>query len=134
MAPVLLVSQLLLAAPVLALTPTCQAELDKYAGARLGVIEKVNAFQKKRPTAKQACATFGDLVKAEAEMLKWMEDNLAWCQLPEPFVEEFKKSTAQGTKARAQVCTAAKKQQQQQGAAPRGPAPGSGVALPKGAL
>lgn len=121
----------------LALTPSCQADLDKYAGARLKVIERINAFQKKRPTAKAACGIFGELVKSEVEMLKWMEDNQAWCQLPDPFVADFKKGSEQGIKARGQVCAAAKKEAQmraQQGAAPRGPAPGSGVQLPKGAL
>ena len=120
-----------------ALTPACQADLDKYAGARLKVIERINAFQKKRPTAKAACGTFSELVKSEADMLKWMEDNMAWCQLPETFVTDFKKGSEQGIKARGQVCTAAKKEAQmraQQGAAPRGPAPGGGVQLPKGAL
>jgi hypothetical protein len=120
-----------------ALTPTCQADLDKYANARLKIIERINAFQKKRPTAKSACGTFSELVKSEADMLKWMEDNQAWCQLPEPFIADFKKGSEQGVKARGQVCTAAKKESQmraQQGAAPRGPSAGSGVQLPKGAL
>lgn len=117
-----------------ALTPTCQADLDKHASKRLEIIQKINGFQKKKPTAQAACATFGGLVKAEADMLKWMEDNTAWCQLPEPFVADFKKGTEQAVKARGQICTAAKRQAQQQNAAPRGPAPGSGVQLPKGAL
>lgn len=121
-----------LAAPAYALSASCQAELDTYGQARLQLIEKINGFAKKRPTAKQACAVFGDLVKSEADMLKWMEDNQAWCQLPEPFVVDFKKGTEQGAKARTQVCAAAKQQQQQR--APSGPAPGSGVRLPKGAL
>ena len=43
-------------------------------------------------------------------MLKWMEDNTAWCQLPEPFVADFKKGTEQAVKARGQICTAAKRQ------------------------
>ncbi|MCZ8262177.1 MAG: hypothetical protein O9333_18845 [Beijerinckiaceae bacterium] len=126
-----------LAAPAMALTPSCQAELDKYGATRLEVINKINGFQKKRPSAQQACGVFGQLVKAEAEMLKWMEDNQQWCSLPEPFVEDFRKNTQQGLKARGQVCTAAKKEAEAraQGAgAPRGPAPGSGVQLPKGAL
>ncbi len=127
----------LLSLPALALSPACQAELDRHGSARIEIINKINGFAKKRPTAKAACGVFGDLVKVEADMLKWMEDNQAWCQLPEPFVEDFKKGTEQGTKARTQVCTAAKKEAQmraQQGAAPRGPAPGSGIPLPKGAL
>ncbi|MCZ8182342.1 MAG: hypothetical protein O9322_05170 [Beijerinckiaceae bacterium] len=126
-----------LAGPALALTPSCQAELDKYGAARLEVINKINGFQKKRPSAQQACTVFGQLVKAEADMIKWMEDNQQWCSLPEPFVEDFRKNVQQGVKARGQVCTAAKKEAQaraQGGGVPRGPAPGSGVQLPKGAL
>lgn len=120
-----------------ALTPSCQAELDKHGTVRLDAINKINGFQKKRPTAQQACGVFGQLVKAEADMLKWMEDNQQWCQLPEPFVEDFRKNVQQGVKARGQVCTAAKKEAQaraQGGGVPRGPVPGSGVQLPKGAL
>lgn len=126
-----------LALPAMALTPSCQADLDKHGSARLEIINKINNFQKKRPTAQQACGIFGDLVKVEAEMLKWMEANQQWCQLPEPFIEDFRKNTQQGSKARGNVCAAAKKEAQmraQGGAAPRGPAPGSGVQLPKGAL
>ena len=115
------------------MTPSCQAELDKHASARLAVIEKINGFGKKRPTAQVACGTFGSLVKVEADMLKWMEDNQAWCRLPEAFVTSFKTGTAQAVKARTQVCTAAKRQAAQP-RQPRGPAPGSGVQLPKGAL
>lgn len=119
-----------------ALTPSCQAELDKHGGARLEVINKINGFQKKRPTAQQACGVFGQLVKVEADMLKWMQDNQQWCQLPEPFVEDFRKNTQQSVKARGNVCAAAKKEAQmrEQGGVPRGPAVGSGVQLPKGAL
>lgn len=122
-----------------AMTPSCQADLDKHGSARLEIINKINGFQKKRPTAQQACGVFGQLVKTEADMLKWMEDNQAWCQLPDSFVEDFRKGSQQAVKARGSVCTAAKKEAQMRaqgagGGAPRGPAPGSGVQLPKGAL
>lgn len=119
--------------PGLALTPSCQAELDKHGGERLKVIQRINNFKKTRTTPQQACNTFNDLVRAEAAMLKWMEENQTYCQLPEPFVEDFKKGTEQGTKFRQQICNAAKKQARQP-AAPRGPTIGGGVQLPKGAL
>jgi hypothetical protein len=115
-----------------ALTPSCQADLDKHGTARLEIIQKINTFNKKRPTAKQACGVFQSLVKVEADMLKWMEDNQAWCRLPEAFVADFKKGTSQGVKIRDQACSAARRPQQPR--APRGPAVGSGVQLPKGAL
>jgi hypothetical protein len=121
------------ALPAAALTPSCQADLDKHGTTRLSLIERINGFRKTKPTAKQACATFSELVKVEADMLKWMEDNKEWCQLPDPFVEDYRKGTTQGVKFRNQICTAAKRQATQQ-VAPRGPSPGSGVQLPKGAL
>lgn len=127
------------ASPALALTPSCQADLDKHAQSRLSVVERINKWGKKKPSAQQACSAFGDLVKVEGDMLKWMEDNMAWCQLPDALVEDFKKTAAQGVKVRGQACTAAKREaqmraQQQQGGGQRGPAVGGGVQLPKGAL
>jgi hypothetical protein len=116
-----------------ALTPSCQADLDKHGSARLEAVQKINAFGKKRPTPKQACSAFSDLVKIEADMLKWMQDNQDWCQLPEPLVTDFKKATAQAIKVRGQACTAARRPPQQRQATPRAPA-GGGVQLPKGAL
>lgn len=125
----------LLVGSAAAQTASCRADLDKHGQERLDVIQRINAFQKKRPTAKVACSAFNQLVAVEAKMLKWMEDNKEWCQIPEPFIEDFRKGTAQGVKARGQTCAAAKREAEGGGAAaPRGPAPGSGIPLPKGAL
>jgi hypothetical protein len=114
---------------------SCQAELDSLAQARLDVINRINGFNKKRPTARQACSVFGELVNAEAKMLKWMQENQDWCRLPDPLVTSFKDGSQQAVKARGQACTAAKREADGGGgAAPRGPAPGSGIRLPQGAL
>ncbi|MCA0401678.1 MAG: hypothetical protein LCH38_12785 [Proteobacteria bacterium] len=123
-------------APTFALTASCQAELDKNGAERLAVIQRINNFAKKRPTAKAACGTFNELVATEAKMLKWMEGNKDWCQLPDAFVEDFRKGTSNAVKARNQTCAAAKREAEGGGggAAPRGPRPGSGIPLPKGAL
>lgn len=129
----LVLGGVLISMPAAAMTPSCQAELDGHGQKRLEVINRINAWGKKRPTPKQVCSVFSELVTAEATMLKWMEDNQAWCQLPEAFVADFKKATQQSTKVRGQACTAAKRQARG-GGAPRGPAPGGGVRLPQGAL
>lgn len=120
-----------------AMSASCQQELDKHGTAREEAIQKINAFNKKRPTATAACGAFNNLTGIENAMLKWMVDNQTWCQLPDPFVEQFKQAVGQTTKVRGQVCTAAKKEKQmreQGGGAQRGPAVGGGVRLPQGAL
>ncbi len=122
------------ALPVQALTAACQADLDQHAQVRLKIIERINGFSKRRPTAQLACTTFGQLVESERKMLDWMEANREWCQLPETLIEDFKNATSQSGKARAQTCEAAKREASGQGSAPRQNVPGGGVSLPKGAL
>lgn len=120
-----------------AMTESCQNDLNKVGQGRLDAINRINAFKKKRPTATQACSAFGNLVSAEAKMIKWMEENKEWCQIPDPLIEDLKKSSAQGVKVRGQACSAAKKEAQMRaqaaaggGGAARRPA----VKLPQGAL
>jgi hypothetical protein len=135
--PGLLLLCLFAAAPAGAqqMPSSCQAELDSLGEARLKVINRINGFSKKRPTAQQACGAFGELVASEAKMLKWMQDNQDWCRLPEALIANFKEGSQQAVKARGQACTAAKRQASGGGgAAPRGPVPGGGVRLPQGAL
>lgn len=124
-------------APASALTASCQREMDQFSQAREGAVKRINSFNKRRPSASQACAAFGDLNNAETRMLKWMNDNQTWCQIPEQFIEQFKQATERTQKVRGQVCTAAKREREgavRQSGAPRGPSAGAGVRLPQGAL
>ena len=128
---------ILLALPAVAMPASCQEEFDKHGAAREAEIQKINAFNKKKPTATAACGAFNKLVSVEAAMLKWMTANQDWCQLPEPIVASLKEASEQSGKVRANICTAAKKEAQmreQGGAGQRAPAPGGGVRLPSGAL
>ena len=127
----------LMAGHAFAMPASCQQDLDKHGKAREEAIQKINAFNKKRPTATAACSAFSKLDGIENGMLKWMTDNQAWCQLPDHFVEQFKSAREQTGKVRGQVCTAAKKEQQMRreaGSARGAPPPGAGVRLPQGAL
>ena len=120
------------------LTPSCQADLDKHALAREAEIKRTNELSKKRTTATNFCAQIRKLTNVETAMLKWMTDNQDWCRLPDPLVTQFKDAVAQTDKAKANVCSAAAKEQKmmREGAAQQrgGPAVGGGVQLPKGAL
>lgn len=125
------------APPALAMTESCQNDLNKVAQGRLDAINRINTFRKKRPSATQACSAFGNLVSSEAKMLKWMEDNKEWCQIPEQLIEDLKKGAAQGQKVRNQACSAAKKEAQMRAQAASGGGGGArrpAVKLPQGAL
>jgi hypothetical protein len=126
----------MLAGPALAMPASCQADFQKYNNDRQVAVDRINAFNKKRPTAQAACAAFGNLTGAEARLIKWMTENKDWCQIPEAFFQQIQEAAGQTTKVRGQVCTAAKREAQgAAGGAPRGaPPPGAGVRLPQGAL
>ena len=123
-------------APAYAMPESCQKDLNKYAETRMGAINRINAFKGKRPTPTQACSAFGALVDSESKMIKWMEANKEWCQIPDALLADLKKNSAQGVKVRGQACSAAKKEAQmraQQGQGGGG-APRPAVRLPQGAL
>jgi hypothetical protein len=126
---------------------SCQTDFQKYMGPRMGLIQRINGFQRRRPTPQQACSTLNSLVAADARLIKWMGENKDWCQIPDSVVEQVQASSGQAVRARGQACNAVKQQaamiararaaqaraQAQQGGG--GPAPvGSGVRLPQGAL
>jgi hypothetical protein len=126
---------------------SCQGDFQKVMGPRQALIERINGFQKKRPTADQACSILGQLVGADKRVLSWMTENKDWCQIPDELVEQLKTTSGQATKSRSQACSAASQQraqiakaraaqaraaQQQNGGGPA--AVGSGVRLPQGAL
>lgn len=120
----------------------CQEELQKLGGQRQTLIQRIQSFQKKRTTATNACNTLSQLASHDQKMIKWMEDNKDWCQIPDEFLNGLKGSVDQVSTARGNACTAAKKERETiarmkreaaQSSAPSG-LPGSGVRLPQGAL
>lgn len=129
----------------LAQQSSCATDFQKFMAPRQALIERVNSFQKKRPTPQQACGTLNQLVSADSRMSKWVDENKDWCQIPEQIVEQLKTGAEQAQRARGQACGVAKQQaamiaraRAQQRAAQQGgggaPAVGSGVRLPSGAL
>jgi hypothetical protein len=123
----------------------CQTDFQKHIEPRQRLIERINGFQKRRPTPQAACSTMSQLVAADAKLSKWVDENKDWCQIPDGVVEQLKTGAGQAQRARGQACGAAKQQaaaiaraRAQQRAAQSGgggaPAVGSGVRLPSGAL
>ena len=120
---------------------TCQTDFQKMMEPRQKLIERINGFRNKRPTAVQACSTLGSLVAADRKLIGWLNENKEWCQIPDQLIEQLQTASSQASRSRGTACQAAKnqasqiararaQQQQQSGA----PAVGSGVRLPQGAL
>jgi hypothetical protein len=135
---------LLAPAAASAQSESCQNDFQKVMGPRVALIERINGFAKKRPTAAQACQTLRSLRAADLRLIKWMEDNKDWCQLPDELLTQAKSGTQNTVRAQNQACGAAAQQARQLrqlreqqaggGGQPRAPAVGSGVRLPQGAL
>jgi hypothetical protein len=129
-------------APAQAQSSTCQTGFQGVMAPRQALLQRINGFRTKRPTAQQACSTLSQLVSAEVRMIKWMTENKDWCSIPDETIAQAKQANSQASRARGQTCTAASRQAQGQAAAARQraqgadapPAVGSGVRLPQGAL
>jgi hypothetical protein len=124
-----------------ALPASCQTEFGQLSTDRQKILDRINAFNKKRPTATSACTTFNQLNAMDEKMLEWMASNKEWCQLGDEILQQFEAGKAQANSVRDQACTMAKKEQEmlsraraQQGSQGGASTPGSGVQLPKGAL
>lgn len=121
---------------------TCQ-ELQTILEERKNLVAQLNkaSANKKQLDAKLACNVFTKLDANSKTAVKWLDANQSWCQVPEDFVEGFKKDVTQVAGLRGQACKAAaqmdaaRKQQQEGGG---NPAWGGGLSgqyrMPKGAL
>jgi hypothetical protein len=123
-----------------ALPESCN-DFQKVAQPRVSLINRINGFQKKKPTAVEACKIMTSLVGVDMKILEWMEANKDWCQVPDEQIASLKQAGAQTSAFKTKACAAAvtqakqieqmKKAQAQGGS---GAAPGSAVRLPQGAL
>lgn len=132
----------MLTAPNAASAQSCRDDFESLSSQRQALIRQVQSFKSKRTTATGACNVLTQLTNHDRKMLKWMEDNRDWCQIPEQAFEGMKGSGEQIVTARGNACTVAKKEQAAIAKAKRDAAqgggqsalPGAGVRLPQGAL
>lgn len=104
------------------------AKLGATMQARVKLIEQIQGFKDKKPTAQEACSVFTKLSSANKAAVEGLERDGAWCRAPETFAASLKEQQGQIDEGRANACKVAaeqKKMQQQQGAATgRGPQTG----------
>jgi hypothetical protein len=133
---------LAVSAPALAMPESCQKDFAPMMQQRANYMETINGYKKRKPSAPQACNTFGGLASVNRKIVKWMEDQKDWCQVPDEMISQLKGQQGQIDKVRGQACGAAAKQAQMMKQARRaqqqqrqaGPSVGGGVRLPQGAL
>lgn len=128
-----------------AMPESCQKDFVPMMEKRQKYINTINGYQKRKPTAAQACSTFRGLAEHNQKIATWMTAQKDWCQVPDDMLKGVSEAQEQINQSRNNVCSAAAKQakqlqqmkaqaarqQQQQG---RAPGVGSGVRLPAGAL
>ena len=122
--------------------PESCGEFTKLITPRIALIQKLNNFKNKKPTAAEACNVMTGLVQVDKKIMDWMVANKDWCQVPDEQLAQLKQSADQSSGFKSKACAAAVTQAKQieqlkraqaQGAG-SAPPPGSGVRLPQGAL
>jgi hypothetical protein len=124
------------------------AKLGALMQDRMKIIEKIQSFKDKKPTAEEACSVFTRLSSLNKTATQSLERDGAWCRVPENAAHSLKEQQSQIDQGKSNSCKVAadqKKMQNQQGAAgpgvpQTGPLGGAGdvlggpVKLPQGAL
>jgi hypothetical protein len=77
-----------------------KADYEKYGKA-------VEAANKRKANAQEACGLFKSLVVAQGKMLKFLTDNKAACNVPDDILKNLSGSLAKTTGVKTQVCTVA---------------------------
>lgn len=98
----------------------CNSDIAGLSQKRQSFIEKLNTLAKASkgkldPVA--SCGPLQGLVKAESALLKYLEANDKWCNVPDETISNLKAGAAKSVAFANQACTIAaqaKKQQQQQ--------------------
>lgn len=115
---------LMLAAGAPASAADCNADVAGLSAKRQGFVDKLNVLAKASkgkldPAA--SCPVLRGLVKAEGELLKYLEANKNWCAVPDDAITNLKAADTKSAAFATQACNIAeqvKKQQQQAASAP----------------
>jgi hypothetical protein len=67
----------------------------------------VEAANKRKANAQEACGLFKSLVDAQGKMLKFLKDNQAACNVPDDIMKNLSSSLTKTTAVKTQVCTVA---------------------------
>ena len=138
----LLVVGIVSALPAYAAEDPC-VSLNTLMANRAQVIQRIQGYKDKKPTAEEACGTFTQLAKVNATSITALDRDGAWCRAPDGLAENFKAQQVQIEAGKTNACKAAAEQKKAAangGATQRQPLGGTGdilggpMKLPQGAL
>ena len=115
----LLLAAAALAGPSAAFAADCNTDVAGLSAKRQGFVDKLNVLAKASkgkldPAA--SCPVLRGLVKAEGDLLKYLEANKNWCAVPDEAITNLKAADVKSAAFATQACNIAeqaKKQQQQ---------------------
>ena len=95
---------------------------------------KLSAGSKGKLDARVACSGFNQLVSNGQTLIKWVDANKDWCQIPEAFVGGIKADHEKAISIRARACKVAAQQTEMDKRAREGGGGGAGGLLGGGGL
>lgn len=95
---------------------------------------KLSAGAKGKLDARVACSGFNQLVSNGQTLIKWVDANKDWCQIPEAFVGGIKADHEKAISIRARACKVAAQQTEMDKRAREGGGGGAGGLLGGGGL
>ena len=133
------------AVPAVAQSAAC-GEITPLLTQRKSIADRIQAAAggKKQIEAKSACTSFSALVANGQSLVKFIETNKEWCQIPDSFSDGIRTDHSRAIAIRAKACGVAAKQAQMEKQAREGGGSAGGLlggpglsgasSMPKGAL
>lgn len=85
----------------------CQGGFTAYKAEYEKRGKAVEAANKRKATAEEACGLFKSLVEAQGKMFKFLKDNQTTCGVPEEIIKNLAGSVAKTTEVKTKVCQVA---------------------------
>lgn len=101
---------------------------------RKDISSRLTAGSKGKLDARVACSGFNQLVSNGQTLIKWVDANKDWCQIPDAFVGGIKADHEKAVSIRARACKVAAQQTQMEKRAREGGGSGAGGLLGGGGL
>ncbi len=87
--------------------PPCVQEFFKLRDEAEKKASAIRAANERKASPREACQLFGALVTAQTKMLKYANENTAWCGIPPQVATDLKQGIAKISIIRTKICEAA---------------------------
>lgn len=84
--------------------PPCMADFTKLRNDTENKGRAIQVASQRHAAPKEACRLFTAFQSAEAKMLKYAQDNQAWCGIPPQIIQQIKTSHEHTVQIRTKIC------------------------------